>query len=109
MGTPPLPDGSADLSYVEAVAREIADNMKSYKLIVDKSTVPVETGEWVEHTMRINLKKNIPFDVASNPEFLREGSAVYDTFNPDRIVIGVKSKRAENLLKEIYAPINHPL
>ncbi len=109
VGTPPLPDGSADLSYVEAVAREIADNMKSYKLIVDKSTVPVETGEWVEHTMRINLKKNIPFDVASNPEFLREGSAVYDTFNPDRIVIGVKSKRAENLLKEIYAPIKSPV
>jgi len=105
VGTPPLEDGSADLSFVEAVAREIAKNMRSYKLIVDKSTVPVETGEWVERTMRSNLKKNIPFDVASNPEFLREGSAVYDTFNPDRIVIGVKSKRAENILREIYSPI----
>ena len=109
VGTPPLEDGSADLSYVEAVAREIAKNMKSYKLIVDKSTVPVETGEWVEHTMKLNLKQNISFDVASNPEFLREGSAVYDTFNPDRIVIGVKSKRAEKLLKEIYSPIKAPV
>ena len=109
VGTPPLEDGSADLSYVETVAREIAKNMQSYKLIVDKSTVPVETGEWVEHTMKLNLKKNIPFDVASNPEFLREGSAVYDTFNPDRIVIGVKSQRAEKLLKEIYSPIKSPV
>ena len=109
VGTPPLEDGSADLSFVEAVARDIAKNMKSYKLIVDKSTVPVETGEWVEHTMKLNLKKHIPFDVASNPEFLREGSAVYDTFNPDRIVIGVKSQRAEKVLKEIYSPIKAPI
>ncbi|MCK9582166.1 MAG: UDP-glucose/GDP-mannose dehydrogenase family protein [Endomicrobiales bacterium] len=105
VGTPPNPDGSADLSFVESVAKEIALNMKSYKLIVDKSTVPVETGDWVEHTIKRLLKKNIPFDVASNPEFLREGSAVYDTFNPDRIVIGVKSKKAEQLFREIYSPL----
>jgi UDPglucose 6-dehydrogenase len=109
VGTPPREDGSADLSFVESVAREIAVNMNDYKLIVDKSTVPVETGDWVELTIRRNLKKNIPFDVASNPEFLREGSAIYDTFNPDRIVIGVKSKRAEAILKEIYLPIKAPV
>jgi UDPglucose 6-dehydrogenase len=109
VGTPPREDGSADLSYVEMVACEIARNMQDYKLIVDKSTVPVETGEWVELTIKRNLKKDVPFDVASNPEFLREGSAVYDTFNPDRIVIGVKSKQAEELLKDIYAPIKAPV
>ncbi|MGA2091472.1 MAG: UDP-glucose/GDP-mannose dehydrogenase family protein [Endomicrobiales bacterium] len=109
VGTPPRDDGSADLSYVENVACQIARNMDSYKLIVDKSTVPVETGENVEVTIRRNLKKSVSFDVASNPEFLREGSAVYDTFNPDRIVIGVKTKKAEQLLKEIYAPIKAPV
>jgi UDPglucose 6-dehydrogenase len=83
--------------------------MQSYKLIVDKSTVPVETGDKVEITIRRNLKKNIPFDVASNPEFLREGTAVHDTFYPDRIVIGVKSSRAEKLLKEIFKPIKAPV
>ncbi|MHB9156267.1 MAG: UDP-glucose dehydrogenase family protein, partial [Endomicrobiales bacterium] len=109
VGTPPREDGSADLSYVEGVACEIARNMKSYKLIVDKSTVPVETGEWVATTIQRNLKADIPFDVASNPEFLREGSAVHDTFHPDRIVIGVKSKKAEHILKEIYAPLKAPV
>jgi len=105
VGTPPNPDGSANLSFVQSVAKEIALNMTSYKLIVNKSTVPVETGEWVEQIIKRLLRKNIHFDVASNPEFLREGSAVYDTFNPDRIVIGVQSKRAEQLFHEIYAPL----
>lgn len=105
VGTPPRADGSADLSYIEDVARAIAKNMDGYKLIVDKSTVPVETGEKVEITIKRNLKKDIPFDVASNPEFLREGSAVYDTFNPDRVVIGVSSKRAEDILRKVYAPL----
>jgi len=109
VGTPPRDDGSADLSYVEIVAREIAENMNTYKLIVDKSTVPVETGERGEMTIKRNIKKNIDFDVASNPEFLREGSAVYDTFNPDRIVVGVKTKKAETLLKELYSPIKAPV
>jgi UDPglucose 6-dehydrogenase len=109
VGTPPHDDGSADLSYVEAVAREVARNMDGYRLIVDKSTVPVETGEWVKLTVQRNLKKNIPFDVASNPEFLREGSSVHDTFNPDRVVIGVESKKAELILKEIYAPLKAPV
>ncbi|MDI6757878.1 MAG: UDP-glucose/GDP-mannose dehydrogenase family protein, partial [Endomicrobiia bacterium] len=109
VGTPPRDDGSADLSYVEKVARDVARAMTSYKLIVDKSTVPVETGERVEETVRRNLKKNIPFDVASNPEFLREGSAVEDTFKTDRIVVGVKSALAEKILREIYAPIKAPM
>ncbi|MEI8217929.1 MAG: UDP-glucose/GDP-mannose dehydrogenase family protein [Elusimicrobiota bacterium] len=109
VGTPPRDDGSADLSFIETVACEIARSMDTYKLIVDKSTVPVETGENVEVTIRRNLVKKIPFDVASNPEFLREGSAIKDTFHPDRIVIGVKSKKAEQILKEIYAPIKAPV
>jgi UDPglucose 6-dehydrogenase len=109
VGTPPRDDGSADLSFVETVARNIAENMNCYKLIIDKSTVPVETGDWVETTIKRNLKKEVSFDVASNPEFLREGSAIYDTFNPDRIVIGVKSPRAEKLLRELYSPIKAPV
>lgn len=109
VGTPPREDGSADLSFVEKVAGDVARAMSSYKLIVDKSTVPVETGDRVEETVRRNLKKNIPFDVASNPEFLREGSAVKDTFKTDRIVVGVKSARAEKILREVYAPIKAPM
>ncbi len=109
VGTPPRDDGSADLSFVEKVARDVARAMTSYKLIVDKSTVPVETGDRVEETVRRNLRKNVPFDVASNPEFLREGSAVRDTFKTDRIVVGVKSARAEKILREVYAPIKAPM
>jgi UDPglucose 6-dehydrogenase len=109
VNTPPLPDGSADLSFVENVAKEIAQTMKSYKLIVEKSTVPVETGEWIKRTVKINNKHQVEFDVASNPEFLREGTAVYDIMNPDRIVIGVESDRAEKILRELYAPFNAPI
>jgi UDPglucose 6-dehydrogenase len=104
VGTPPKPDGSSDLSYITKAAETIAANMNSYKLIVNKSTVPVETCEYVEKLIKFNLKKDVAFDIASVPEFLREGMAVYDTFNPDRIVMGVKTKRAEKLLREIYEP-----
>jgi UDPglucose 6-dehydrogenase len=97
VGTPPMPDGSADLTYIEAVAKEIAQNLTHYTVIAEKSTVPVETGEEVERTISRYAKKNISFDVVSNPEFLREGSAVHDFLHPDRIVIGVKSKRAEKI------------
>lgn len=103
--TPPKPDGKADLTYLAGVSREIAQLMDGYKLIVDKSTVPVETGEKVAATIKRYNKHNVDFDVASNPEFLREGSAVHDCLNPDRIVIGVTSKRAAKILKEIYAPL----
>ncbi len=103
VGTPQGEDGKADLSQVEEASRQIALSMDQYKLIVEKSTVPVNTHQWVKKTIRRYIKnKEIHFDVASNPEFLREGSAIYDFMNPDRIVIGVESKRAEELLKELY-------
>jgi UDPglucose 6-dehydrogenase len=106
VGTPSMANGEADLSYVENVATEIARDMSSYRLIVEKSTVPVETGEWVRHTIKVNVKKRVDFDVASNPEFLREGSAVEDFLRPDRIVIGVESKKAEKILRELYERID---
>ncbi len=105
VGTPPRDNGEADLSFVERVARDIAGSMSSYKLIVEKSTVPVNTGEWVEYTVRIHNKRRVKFDVASNPEFLREGSAIKDFMNPERIVIGVKSKKAKDTLTELYRPL----
>jgi len=107
--TPPKDNGDADLSFVERVAHDIANGMNGYKLIVEKSTVPVETGEKVHRTIKHSRKKDVDFDVASNPEFLREGSAIHDFMNPDRIVVGVHSKRAEKLLRELYRPIKGPL
>ncbi len=106
VGTPSLSDGSADMSYVEEVARLTAKYMDRYKLIVNKSTVPVGTHKRVERTIKLYLKdKNLEFDVASNPEFLREGHAVKDFLEPDRIVVGVSSERAEKILRELYKPI----
>ncbi len=104
LGTPPLADGEADLSSVEKVTRQIASHSSSYKLIVEKSTVPVLTGDRIHHTMRI-YGGSAEFDVASNPEFLSEGTAVADFLHPQRTVIGVESARAEKLLREVYAPI----
>lgn len=109
VGTPSLDNGEADLTGIENVARNIALGMTDYRLIVEKSTVPVETGEWVKHTISLNVKKKIKFDVASNPEFLREGSAINDFMHPDRIVIGVESKRARDILVNLYKPLNAPL
>ena len=107
--TPPLPDGSVDLSFIELVAREIAGAMTSYKIIVDKSTVPVNTGERVAETIKRYCKAKVEFDVASNPEFLREGFAVEDLMRPDRVVVGVRSPRPVAAMKEIYAPFNAPI
>ena len=90
--TPPQPDGSVDLSYIEQVARDIAAAMTSYKIVVDKSTVPVKTGEKVTETIRRYCTAKVEFDVVSNPEFLREGFAVGDLMKPDRVVIGVGSR-----------------
>ncbi|MDD2679241.1 MAG: UDP-glucose/GDP-mannose dehydrogenase family protein [Candidatus Omnitrophica bacterium] len=109
VGTPPLENGEADLTGIENVARSIAVNMHGYRLIVEKSTVPVETGDWVRHTIAHYIKDKAKFDVASNPEFLREGSAIDDFMHPDRIVIGVESKKARDLLVELYRPFKVPL
>ncbi|MBW7907713.1 MAG: UDP-glucose/GDP-mannose dehydrogenase family protein [Kiritimatiellae bacterium] len=105
VGTPPGYRGAANLSYVEQVGRGVAEHMTDYKLLVEKSTVPVNTHEQLKRTVSKYLRADIPFDVASNPEFLKEGSAIEDAYNPDRIVIGVESVRAEKLLQEIYKPI----
>ena len=105
VGTPEAPDGSSDLKYVYNAADEIADYMQGYKLVVDKSTVPVGTARALKQRMSARLKslnKDIPFDVASNPEFLREGRAVGDFGNPDRIVLGVFTQQAEQHLRELY-------
>ena len=105
VGTPPGYNGEANMSYVERVGREVAENMKSYRLLVEKSTVIVNTNQQLKRTMNKYLEDDIPFDVASNPEFLREGTAIKDAFQPDRIVVGVESPRASKLLREIYDPI----
>jgi UDPglucose 6-dehydrogenase len=107
--TPPQPDGSVDLSYIEKVAREIAQHLDSYRVIVDKSTVPVKTGERVAQTIRRYAKPGVDFDVVSNPEFLREGSAVEDLMKPDRIVIGGNSDRALALMQKVYEPFVAPV
>jgi len=107
--TPPLEDGSVDLSFIEGVAREIAGAMTSYKIIVDKSTVPVKTGDKVAETIKRYCKAKVEFDVASNPEFLREGFAVEDLMRPDRIVVGVRSQRPVPALKEVYKPFDAPV
>jgi UDPglucose 6-dehydrogenase len=109
VGTPPRESGEADLSSIEDVAEEIAASMTEYRLVVEKSTVPVETGLQLYKTIKENRRKGVSFDVASNPEFLREGAAVHDFFRPDRIVLGVQSKRAEKLLMDIYRPFKVPM
>ncbi len=107
--TPPLDDGSVDLSFIERVARDIANAMTSYKVVVDKSTVPVKTGEKVADTIKRYCKADCDFDVISNPEFLREGFAVEDLMNPDRIVVGLTSNKPEAAMREIYEPFNAPI
>jgi UDPglucose 6-dehydrogenase len=109
VGTPSRENGEADLTGIENVAAKIAEHMTSYRLIVEKSTVPVQTGEWIKHTIQINNKKKIDFDVASNPEFLREGSAIKDFMHPDRVVIGVESDKAKDKLIELYKPLKAPI
>jgi UDPglucose 6-dehydrogenase len=109
VGTPPDEDGSADLQYVTAAARNIGKHMTEYKVVVDKSTVPVGTADKVRVALAEELTKrgaHLPFAVASNPEFLKEGAAVEDFMRPDRIVLGADDERAINLMREIYAPFN---
>jgi len=105
VGTPPTETGDADLSYVETVAREISGAVDGYKVVVEKSTVPVYTSQWIRTVILRNGADPAAFDVASNPEFLREGSAVTDFLYPDRIVLGVESERCAEVLRAIYEPL----
>jgi UDPglucose 6-dehydrogenase len=111
VSTPPRENGEADLTAIEDVTRQVAKALEPdvYRLIVEKSTVPIETGKWIEYTLELFKQKEAKFDVACNPEFLREGSAIKDFLNPDRIVIGVSSERAEDMLRELYQPIKAPV
>lgn len=109
VGTPPDEDGSADLSYVLAVAKSIAENMQQYRVIIDKSTVPVGTADKVKKTIQEVLnQRDVPleFDVVSNPEFLKEGAAIADFMKPDRIVVGTDNPRTAELMRELYSPFN---
>ncbi|OAG93439.1 UDP-glucose 6-dehydrogenase [Ferroacidibacillus organovorans] len=108
VGTPSMPDGSADLSAVESIARSIAEYAMSYKCLVEKSTVPAGTFKWIQRTLRLYSKSSLECDVASNPEFLKEGSALEDFLNPDRIVIGTNTDRARDLLLELYRNVECP-
>lgn len=109
VGTPALPNGQADLSAVEAVAKEIAKHMNGYKIIVDKSTVPVGTQKWVTQIIKDSQTEKHDFDVVSNPEFLREGTAIHDTMNTDRVVIGSDSKRAIEVMVELHKSFSAPM
>jgi len=102
VNTPQREDGSADMCYVESTSRSIAENLNKYKVVVEKSTVPVKTSMWIKRTISLYKKGDGEFDVASNPEFLREGTAVSDFMHPDRVIIGVETKRAEDVLVKIY-------
>jgi len=109
VGTPPLPNGDPDMSFVKEVARSIARSLNRYKVVVNKSTVPVGTGELVREIIATNRRTEVDFDVVSNPEFLREGSAIHDTLNPDRIVIGAPNKIVAMKILELYAPLERPM
>ncbi len=104
VGTPQNGNGEADLSQVENVIKSIAEYMDSYKLIIEKSTVPVNTHKWIEELINKSLSKPVNFDIASNPEFLKEGTSIHDFMNPNRIIVGVTSEKARNIFKELYKP-----
>jgi UDPglucose 6-dehydrogenase len=108
VGTPPKENGETDLSQVESAARGIAAAMDRYKVVVNKSTVPVGTGDFVREVIQTNRRRNVDFDVVSNPEFLREGSAIQDTLVPDRIVIGAPNQIVAMKILELYAPLERP-
>ncbi|MCK5511831.1 MAG: UDP-glucose/GDP-mannose dehydrogenase family protein [Thermodesulfovibrionia bacterium] len=105
VGTPPRGDGSADLKHIKDVAKEISRHIKSYKVIVTKSTVPVGTGEWLKKIISNNLKENVDFDLVSNPEFLREGAGIEDFIRPNRVVIGASSAQAVAIMRDLYRPL----
>lgn len=105
VGTPPQADGSPEMSYYRQAAKDVAESMNGYKVLVTKSTVPVGTGEWLRNFVKENLKKDTEFGVASNPEFLREGAAIEDFMRPDRVVVGSNEERAIDVMKELYRPL----
>ena len=105
VGTPPKEDGSPDMSYYRQAAKDVAESINGYKVLVTKSTVPVGTGKWLREFVTQNLKTNTEFGVASNPEFLREGAAIEDFMRPDRVVIGSDQDRAIEVMKELYRPL----
>src|SRR5256885_10633033 len=109
VGTPPKSDGQTDLTAVGEVARSIGEAMDRYTVVVNKSTVPVGTGDFVRDVIARHQKRPVPFDVVSNPEFLREGSAIEDTLRPDRIVIGAPTQQVAMSLLELYAPLERPM
>src|SRR5881227_1386431 len=109
VGTPPMSDGQTDLTAVGEVARGIGEAMDRYTVVVNKSTVPVGTGDFVRDVIARHQKQPVPFDVVSNPEFLREGSAIEDTLRPDRIVIGAPTQQVAMTLLELYAPLERPM
>ncbi|WP_238902762.1 UDP-glucose/GDP-mannose dehydrogenase family protein [Clostridium sp. YIM B02506] len=109
VGTPEREDGSANLEYVYNVAKQIAENVEKDALVVVKSTVPIGTNDKIEEYIKLNLKNKVKVEVASNPEFLSQGTAVKDTLNASRIVIGVESKKSEETLREVYERFNHPI
>lgn len=109
VGTPPKDDGETNLQYIEEVAKEIAQHLDKYKIIVNKSTVPVGTGDFVRRTVEAHRRRNVEFDVVSNPEFLKEGSAIQDSLHPERIVIGAPSQHVAMALLELYAPLEVPM
>ena len=109
VGTPPAPNGEPDLTQVISVVKEIARNLDKYKVIVNKSTVPIGAGNLVREIIETNRTQQVDFDVVSNPEFLREGSAIHDTLNPDRIIIGAPSQTVAMKLLELYAPLERPM
>jgi len=109
VGTPPNRDGSADLSSVREVATEVAASLEGYAVVVEKSTVPVGTGQWLKDIIQGQARSGVEFDVASVPEFLREGSAIEDFLQPTRVVIGVESPRAEKILRQLFEPLEAPI
>ncbi|WP_081772998.1 UDP-glucose dehydrogenase family protein [Bacillus sp. EB01] len=109
VGTPQSPNGSADLQYVKNAASSIGTHMNRYKVVVNKSTVPVGTAELVSNIIKENQTSEVPFDVVSNPEFLREGSALSDALHPDRVVIGSTSRKAAQIMKELYKEVSCPI
>ncbi|MCP1092510.1 UDP-glucose/GDP-mannose dehydrogenase family protein [Bacillaceae bacterium OS4b] len=109
VGTPEKEDGSADLSYVEQVAKDIASHIEKDVIVVTKSTVPVGTNEWIKEVIQKNLINNVKVDIVSNPEFLREGAAIFDSFNGDRIVVGAENEKVANIIEEINKPFGLPV